>query len=169
MEEVILVNEQDEVLGTMEKLQAHEKGELHRAISVFIFNSKNELLLQRRASHKYHSGGLWSNTCCSHPRLNEEPISAAHRRLDEEMGMKSDLEFKFRFQYKSDMPNGLIENEVDHIFFGQTNDLPVLNPEEVDQFKYISIEDLRIDIHEFPERYTSWFLKLIDRIAIEMT
>lgn len=169
MEEVILVNEQDEVLGTMEKLLAHETGSLHRAISVFIFNSKNELLLQRRAAHKYHSGGLWSNTCCSHPRLNEDTLAAAHRRLDEEMGMKTELEFKFRFQYKSDMPNGLVENEVDHIFFGQTDDLPILNPEEVDKYKYISLAELKKDINANPESYTSWFLKLIERIAIEMT
>lgn len=169
MEEVILVNEQDEVLGTMEKLQAHEKGALHRAISVFIFNSNNELLLQRRATHKYHSGGLWSNTCCSHPRLNEKTVDAAHRRLAEEMGMKSELEFKFRFQYKSDMPNGLIENEVDHIFFGYSDELPLMNLDEVDQFQYISLNKLKIDILNSPNNYTSWFLKLIDRVEIEMT
>ena len=155
MEEVILVNENDEVIGTMEKLLAHETASLHRAISVFIFNSKNELLIQQRANQKYHSGGL--------------SIDAAYRRLQEEMGIQTDLTFKFKFQYKSEMPNGLVEHEVDHIFFGVTDILPVLNPEEVENFKYINLNKLKLDIELNPDHYTSWFLKLIDKVELEMT
>ena len=168
MEEVILVNENDEVLGTMEKLLAHETAKLHRAISVFIFNSKNELLIQQRANSKYHSGGLWSNTACSHPRLNEESIYAASRRLEEEMGMKSDLEFKFKFKYKSEMMNGLFEHEVDHVFFGVTDTPPNPNPQEVSDFKYVSLEQLTLDIKYNTDNYTSWFLKLIDKVSLEI-
>ena len=141
MEEVVLVNEHDEVIGTMEKIRAHETASLHRAISVFIFNSKNELLIQQRASHKYHSGGLWSNAACSHPRLHEESIDAATRRLNEEMGLEVELEFKFKFQYKSEMPNGLIEHEVDHIFFGISDKKPTLNADEVENYKYINMDE----------------------------
>lgn len=168
MEEVVLVNERDEVIGAMEKIRAHETGKLHRAISVFIFNSKNELLLQQRASHKYHSGGLWSNTACSHPRLNELSYDAANRRLNEEMGLKVDLDFKFKFKYKSEMPNGLIEHEVDHVFFGTSDVKPTLNPNEVENFKYINLNDLIEDIKNQPNNYTSWFLKLLDRVSEEM-
>lgn len=168
MEEVVLVNERDEVIGTMEKIRAHETGKLHRAISVFIFNSKNELLLQQRASNKYHSGGLWSNTACSHPRLNELSYDAATRRLYEEMGLKVDLDFKFKFKYKSEMPNGLIEHEVDHVFFGTSDVKPTLNPNEVENFKYINLNDLIEDIKNQPNNYTSWFLKLLDRVSEEM-
>jgi isopentenyl-diphosphate delta-isomerase len=168
MEEVILVNENDEVIGTMEKLLAHETASLHRAISVFIFNSKNELLLQQRAKHKYHSGGLWSNTACSHPRLNEDSIDAATRRLKEEMGMHTELDFKFKFKYKSKMPNGLVEHEVDHIFFGVSDELPIVNPEEVEDYKYIKLEILIDDASKHPENYTSWFLKLLKRVSEEM-
>lgn len=118
MEEVILVNEKDEPIGTMEKLEAHQKGALHRAFSVFLFNPKGELLLQRRALHKYHSAGLWTNTCCSHPRPGEETSAAAHRRLKEEMGMEADLRFMTSFQYRSEFENGLTEHEFDHVFIG---------------------------------------------------
>jgi isopentenyl-diphosphate delta-isomerase len=168
MEEVVLVNENDEIIGTMEKIRAHETASLHRAISVFIFNSKNELLLQQRASHKYHSGGLWSNTACSHPRLNEDCIDAATRRLEEEMGIQTELNFKFKFKYKSEMPNGLVEHEVDHIFFGITDKKPTLNPDEVENFKYVNLEVLIEDIKKNPNNYTSWFLKLLDRVSEEM-
>ena len=132
IEKVILVDKNDNEVGTMEKQEAHVKGLLHRAFSVFIFNDKNELLLQRRAVNKYHSGGLWTNTCCSHPRQNEKTKDAAKRRLLEEMGMRSTLKKQFDFIYKAKLDNNLYEHEFDHVFFGFTNDLPIINQEEVE-------------------------------------
>ncbi|MDG2505941.1 MAG: isopentenyl-diphosphate Delta-isomerase, partial [Crocinitomicaceae bacterium] len=130
MVEVQLVDTQDNPNGSMEKLEAHEKGLLHRALSVLIINTKKEILLQRRALGKYHSPGLWTNTCCSHPYPGENPTEAANRRLKEEMGMVADLEFAFKFQYKCDFDNGLIEHELDHVFIGETDDTPHLNTDE---------------------------------------
>ncbi len=157
MEEVILVNERDEPRGTMEKLEAHEKGELHRAFSVFIFNSKGELLLQQRALHKYHSGGLWTNTCCSHPRPGEETLAAAKRRLAEEMGLSATLEFKTAFVYKSEFENGLTEHEFDHVFTGSTDSSPIINPEEVAAYRWLSINEIKNQIAVNPGDYTTWF------------
>ena len=151
-----MVDEFDNDLGTMNKLEAHEKGLLHRAISIFIFNSKGAVLLQQRAADKYHCGNLWTNTCCSHPRKNENPFDAANRRLMEEMGMEAKLSFAFTFTYKSEFDNGLTEHEFDHVFFGETDAKPNLNPEEAQNYKYVSLDDLELDIQNKPEQYTSW-------------
>lgn len=158
-EKVILVNEQDEWVGLADKMQAHKDGLLHRAFSVFVFNSKNELLIQQRADHKYHSPGLWSNTCCSHPRKGESTFSAAHRRMKEELGFDCDIEKAFVFRYKSDVGGGLIENEYDHIYTGYSDKIPQINPEEVQDFRFIPISELLVRVEKEPETFTAW-LKL---------
>ena len=157
MEEVILVNEEDQPIGQMEKMEAHQKGLLHRAFSVLIFNSSEQVLLQKRASSKYHSGGLWTNTCCSHPRPGETVLDAANRRLMEEMGMTADLTERFHFIYKTDLDNDLVEYELDHVLVGQSNDLPKLNSDEAEDFKYIDLETLKEELKSSPENYTVWF------------
>ena len=156
-EKVILVDENDQSIGLMNKQEAHIKGILHRAFSIFIFNSKNELLLQQRALHKYHSGGLWTNTCCSHPRDGESTLEAANRRLIEEMGMACSLDKKFDFIYKAKLDNDLYEHEFDHVFFGFSNDKPRINSDEVASFKYISLDDLVVDMKLNSQLYTEWF------------
>ena len=156
MEEVILVNTDNEVLGYMEKMEAHEKGMLHRAFSIFIFNTKGEILLQKRAISKYHSGGLWTNTCCSHPRKNESFLDAANRRLSEEMGMSCVLNEVFSFIYKAELDNNLTEHEYDQVLFGTTDQIPVLNKAEAEDYKYIKPDQLKIDIHDNPSQYTEW-------------
>ena len=138
MEEVVLVDSDDNFLGTMEKMEAHKKGTLHRAFSVYLVNNKGEFLLQRRASSKYHSAGLWTNTCCSHPRLNETTLAAAERRLDEEMGIFTSLTHLFHFIYRVDFDNALTEHELDHVYLGTFNGEPNPNPEEVSKWKYMS-------------------------------
>ena len=163
-EEVILVDENDIAIGSMEKLEAHQKGILHRAFSVFIFNSNNELLLQRRALTKYHSSGLWTNTCCSHPQPNEDTLAAANRRLKEEMGMQTSLTHKTSFIYKTNFDNGLTEHEFDHVFIGHTDTNPTINPEEVDSYKWISLEELKASIKTNPELYTSWFKIAMEKV-----
>jgi isopentenyl-diphosphate delta-isomerase len=157
MEYVVLVDEQDNEVGLMEKMEAHEKGLLHRAFSVFTFNDKGELLLQRRALSKYHSGGLWSNTCCSHPRSGETAIDAAHRRLEEEMGFDCELTKVFDFIYKKELDHGLTEHELDHVFIGTFNGVANINPDEVDEVKSIPLDELSTDIVENPDQYTEWF------------
>jgi isopentenyl-diphosphate delta-isomerase len=157
IEYVVLVNQDDRPLGTLEKMEAHERGVLHRAFSVFVFNQAGEMLLQQRAEDKYHSPGLWSNTVCSHPRINEVVIQAAHRRLVEEMGFDCELKEVFSFIYKADVGDGLTEHEFDHVFFGTTDALPKPNPEEVDAWKYMSLEDVQADILAHPDAYTVWF------------
>jgi isopentenyl-diphosphate delta-isomerase len=157
MEEVILVNEKDEPIGTMEKLEAHLQGRLHRAFSVFLFNDQGQLLLQRRALHKYHSAGLWTNTCCSHPRPGEETLAAAHRRLQEEMGMAAELRFMTSFYYKSDYENGLTEHELDHVFTGITNVEPIPEPEEVAETRWLTPAEIKEQIAAKPEAFTTWF------------
>ena len=164
IEQVILVNEIDEAIGTMEKLEAHQKGLLHRAFSVFIFNDKNELLLQRRALTKYHSAGLWTNTCCSHPRPNEATLNAANRRLMEEMGFETKLTFKTSFIYKTEFENGLTEHEFDHVFFGTSNANPIPNKDEVDSFVWIAIEDVKQKIKQNPNEFTSWFKIFVAKV-----
>jgi isopentenyl-diphosphate delta-isomerase len=164
MEFVVLVDEQDNAIGTMEKQQAHVEGVLHRAFSIFIFNSDKKLLLQKRASSKYHCGGMWTNTCCSHPRETENTIDAAHRRLQEEMGMQCDLKPIFSFVYKAEFENGLTEYEFDHVFFGESNQTPTLNLEEVEDFRYVGMEELQIEINENPAHFTPWFLIALDRV-----
>ena len=163
MVEVQLVDTQDNPNGSMEKLEAHEKGLLHRALSVLIINTNKEILLQRRALGKYHSPGLWTNTCCSHPYPGENPTEAANRRLKEEMGMVADLEFAFKFQYKCDFDNGLIEHELDHVFIGETDDTPHLNTDEAMAFKWMSIEELETDMKNNADNYTYWFKWMIEK------
>lgn len=164
MEEVVLVDEKDHEIGLMEKMEAHQKGLLHRAFSVFIFNSRGELLLQKRASSKYHSGGLWTNTCCSHPRKDETALDAAKRRLQEEMGMNCALEKAFHFIYKSALDNELTEHELDHVFIGFTDDKPNLNPEEAEDFKYISLEKLNQEIESNPNNFTIWLKTCLPQV-----
>ncbi len=165
-EQVILVNNEDRDIGIMGKMYAHEKGELHRAFSVFIFNSKGELLMQQRALDKYHSGGKWTNTCCSHPRPGELNLDAAKRRLQEEMGMSCELNYGFNFVYKADFSNDLIEHEFDHVFFGKSDEVPKINTEEVASFKYVNLKAIEKDLIENPDDYTAWlkvcFNKVID-------
>jgi isopentenyl-diphosphate delta-isomerase len=163
-EYVVLVNEEDTPTGTMEKMEAHKKGALHRAFSIFIFNSKGELLLQQRALDKYHSPGLWTNTCCSHPRHGEAVLDAAHRRLAEEMGMQCSLEYHFKFLYKAQFENGLIEHELDHVFFGNSDALPELNPAEVAAYRYIGMDLLEKELNEAPEKYSPWLRISFDQV-----
>ena len=162
-EKVILVNEKDEQIGLMPKMEAHEKGVLHRAFSVFIFNSKNELMLQQRALSKYHSPGLWTNTCCSHQREGESNLEAGARRLEEEMGFVAPLEEKMSFIYKAPFDNGLTEHELDHIMVGSFNDLPKINPDEVEAWKWMPLESVKEDIKEQPQLYTAWFKIIFDK------
>lgn len=157
---VILVNEQDEAIGLMEKMEAHEKGLLHRAFSILIFNSEGEMLLQQRALTKYHSPGLWTNACCSHPRSGETILEAANRRLSEEMGMQTELSVLTHFIYKADFDNGLIEHELDYVVKGITNENPTINPDEVNAFRWISISDLITWVNTSPTDFTVWFLEL---------
>ncbi|MBB6271386.1 isopentenyl-diphosphate delta-isomerase [Pedobacter cryoconitis] len=164
IEYVSLVDEKDNETGIMEKLAAHEQGLLHRAISVFIFNDKNELLLQRRAAGKYHSPLLWTNTCCSHPRPAEVLIDSAHRRLKEEMNMNCELSHQFSFIYKAEFENGLTEHELDHVFFGTTNQVPEPDPEEVAEWEYLSLDTIEKDVALLPEKYTAWFKLILPEI-----
>lgn len=161
---VILVDENDQEIGQIEKLAAHVEGRLHRAFSVFIFNSAGEILLQKRSAAKYHSGGLWSNTCCSHPHPGERTDIAASRRLQEEMGMKSLLFKAFTFIYKSELDNNLTEHELDHVFFGYSNEPPVLNEEEAEDYKYIDPVALQKDIEDNPNDYTVWLKICLDNL-----
>lgn len=162
-ERVILVDPQDQPLGTMEKMEAHEKGLLHRAFSVFIVNSKGELLLQQRAHHKYHSPGLWTNTCCSHQREGESTLAAGARRLEEEMGMQVPLTFLFSFIYNAAFDNGLTEHELDHVILGVSDAEPQINPDEVATWKWMNLETLAKDILDHEERYTVWFRIIFSR------
>ena len=157
MENVILVDEKDNQVGLMPKLEAHQKGLLHRAFSVFIFNSDYKLLLQKRASSKYHSGGLWTNTCCSHPRDGEDTIDAANRRLNEEMGIKTSLRKVFDFIYTAELDNNLIENEFDHVFYGVYDIDPIINKDEAEDFKWVDMQTLKNDIENNKDQYTVWF------------
>lgn len=154
---VILVDEYDRVVGTMEKIEVHEKGLLHRAVTVYVFNSRHQLLLQQRAADKYHCGGLWSNTCCGHPYPNEGTRDAAQRRLDEEMGLSCDLVKAFHLSYNLTMDNGLIEHEFGHVFFSISDSLPVLNPEEAQAFRYLSLSQVRDELDRKPEAFSPWF------------
>lgn len=156
-EHVILVNEKDQEIGLMPKLEAHQKAVLHRAFSVFIFNSENELMLQQRASNKYHSPNLWTNTCCSHQRSGESNIQAGTRRLYEEMGFTTPLNEITSFIYKAPFDNGLTEHELDHVMVGYYNEDPVINSDEVEDWKWMKIEDVKNDISLNPDLYTAWF------------
>lgn len=164
MEQVILVDEQDMPVGRMEKLEAHRQGLLHRAISVLLFNNNGELLLQQRAPSKYHSSGLWTNTCCSHPRPDEPAQDAAERRLFEEMGIRLRPEFLYSFIYRAELENSLVEFELDHVFTGVYNGSPSINKEEVAAWKYVDMHSLETDIREYPEKYTAWFKLIMSEI-----
>lgn len=168
-EEVILVNELDQELGYMEKLKAHQEGLLHRAFSVFIFNSKGEALIQKRASTKYHSASLWSNTCCSHPRKGEKTKDAAHRRLQEEVGLVVQLDYSHQFIYHVEFENGLSEHELDHVFVGVSDQLPTLNPDEAEDFKYLNPRDCLASMEARPDDYTFWFKALFGQVVSKIT
>ena len=156
-EHIVLVNEQDEQVGTEEKLRAHELGLLHRAFSIFVFNSRGELMLQQRALHKYHCGGLWTNTCCSHPRPGENVIEAGKRKLIQEMGIDCDLTYSHTFIYKAELDNNLTEHELDHVLIGYYDDEPILNKEEVSNWKFAELKTIQDDVVQNPNQYTQWF------------
>lgn len=162
-EQVVLVNEQDEELGTMPKMEAHEKAVLHRAFSVFIMNSKGETMLQKRASHKYHSPELWTNTCCSHQRKGETSIEAGKRRLQEEMGFSAELKELFWFIYKAPFDNGLTEHELDHVMIGTYEGEPHINEDEVSEWKWMLPERIKADIEKNPDNYTVWFKIIFEK------
>lgn len=161
---VQLVDLKDRPIGIMEKLEAHRKAELHRAISIFIFNSNGELLLQRRAANKYHSGNLWTNTCCSHPRPNESNTDAAVRRLKEEMGMYCPLQHQFSFTYMANLDNELSEHEFDHVFFGHSDAEPILNHDEASEWQYLSLDKTRSLILQNPSEFTEWFKIIFEKV-----
>lgn len=156
-EHVVLVSEQDEVLGVMEKMQAHQEGILHRAFSVFLFNDAGEMLLQKRAAGKYHSPNQWTNAVCSHPRIDESYLEGANRRMSEELGIDAELREKFHFIYKADVGQDLWEHELDHVFTGSFSGDVNLNKDEVAEIRYISMEDLDNEMNEHPENFTEWF------------
>ena len=162
-EKVILVTPKDEPIGLMPKMEAHEKAVLHRAFSVFVINSKNELMLQQRAFEKYHSPGLWTNTCCSHQRSQEGNIEAGTRRLKEEMGFETDLEYLFNFIYKAPFDNGLTEHELDHVMLGRYENKPKINPKEVASWKWMHIDKIHVDLINNTENYTAWFAIIFER------
>ena len=158
MEYVILVDKLDQEIGLMEKIEAHEKGLLHRAFSVLVFNNQGQMLLQKRALSKYHSPGLWTNTCCSHPRKGESTLQAAHRRLKEEMGFDCELTFSHAFIYKVQFDNQLYEHELDHVFLGTTDLVNFqFNPEEVKEVQFFDVEFIKKDVLENEKNYTAWF------------
>lgn len=164
-EEIVLVDEKDNQIGTGEKLETHQTGKLHRAFSVFVFNPKGELLLQKRAFSKYHSPGLWTNTCCSHPWPDKNIKDEAERRLKEEMGFECDLKETFSFTYKASLGQ-LTEHEFDHVFIGEFSGVPIVNEEEVAEWKWIEQAELKKDVKERPEKYTYWFKTIIDKVLL---
>ena len=167
MEQVILVDTNDTPIGTMEKLEAHEKGLLHRAFSILLFNPKGEILLQKRAATKYHSGSLWTNTCCSHPLPGESMEEAVHRKLFQEMGIQHiNINFSYKFIYKTELGKGLMEHECDYVFIGHFDGVPVANPNEVEDWKYQDLPSLRNDVQENPENYTEWFKLILNHPEI---
>lgn len=165
LHEIILVNSLDEQVGTGEKMETHRKALLHRAFSVFIWNKKGEMLLQQRAAEKYHSAGLWTNACCSHPFPGEKTEDAALRRLQEELGFKTPVKKAFDFIYKADFDNGLTENEFDHVFIGYYEGPVEPNPAEVMAYRYMAMPDIEKDLQQNPEKYTAWFKIAFKRVA----
>ena len=163
MELVVLVNEADQQIGLMEKLEAHQKGLLHRAFSVFLFNKKGEMLLQKRANTKYHSPNLWTNAVCSHPRNGESYKNGALRRLNEELGISTEIEEKFHFIYKADVGQNLWEHELDYVFVGIHEGIFNLNPNEVSETRYISLVDLQKEILSNPDNFTEWFKIILNK------
>jgi len=166
---IALVDENDHITGYAEKLKVHQEGLLHRAFSVFVFNDKNELLLQQRAFHKYHSPGLWTNTCCSHLLEGMSMEDCVHSRLSHEMGFDCEVEFEFPFTYKARFDNGLTEFETDHVYFARWKGEPKPNADEVADFKWISVSELEIEMKQHPEEFTYWFLHIIDRIKEKLS
>ena len=164
IEKVVLVDEKDNPIGEMEKMEAHEKAVLHRAFSVFVFNNNDELMLQQRALSKYHSPGLWTNTCCSHPRPGEKLLDAGHRRLMEEMGFDCETDKIFDFIYKAKLDKGLTEHEFDHVLFGRYEDTPKINPAEVESWKWMTMHAVAMDMKAHPDKYTVWFRIAFDRV-----
>ncbi len=164
LQQVVLVNENDEVLGAMEKMEAHQKALLHRAFSIFVFNSKGEMLLQQRAAHKYHSPGLWTNACCSHPQPGEETAAAAIRRLQEEMGFVIPVQKVFDFVYKTAFDNGLTEYEFDHVFAGEYEGPVLFNADEVQDICYKAMPEISKSLQTHPQKYTAWFHLAFPRI-----
>lgn len=162
MENVILVDESDNAIGAMEKMEAHRIGVLHRAFSILLFNAKGEVLLQKRSATKYHCPGLWTNTCCSHPLPGEPVDLAARRKLKQEMGIELQPEFAYKFIYKAPLDNGLTEHELDHVFIGQFDGEPAINTDEVEDWKYVNLMDLKEDILHHPDAYTPWFKLILD-------
>lgn len=165
-EQIILVDTNDVQVGTLEKLETHKKGLLHRAFSIVVKNNKGDMMLQKRAIGKYHSGGLWTNTCCGHPRNGEDLVSAAHRRLKEEMGFDCPLEEAKAFIYTADVGRDLKENEFLHVFVGKYENDPVLNPEEAEDWKWIAEEELKKDVAENPNDYSAWFKIILKNSAL---
>lgn len=167
MEYITAVDEFDKEIGSVEKMEAHQKGLLHRAFSILVFNTNNELLLQKRHSEKYHSPGLWTNTCCSHPRFGESLKEAVYRRLQEEMGFTCELKEIFSFVYKIEFEENLVENEYDHVFSGIYDGEVIPNSEEVEDFKWVNMDEVRADVKNNPQLYTYWFRCLLDRVGKE--
>lgn len=167
-DQVLLVNEKDEAVGTMGKMEAHQVGALHRAFSVFLFDEQGRLLIQKRAAGKYHSAGLWTNTCCSHPRPDETVQDAAQRRLMEEMGIDTPVEHRFSFLYKASFENGLHEHELDHVFFGYWSSGAEPHPDEAEDWKYIGLDELDADMRQHPEHYTVWLRTCWDRVREQL-
>lgn len=164
-EYILLVNENDEEIGVGEKMEVHKTGKLHRAFSIFVFNSENKLLIQKRAITKYHSGGLLTNTCCSHQRKGEDLYKTIHTRLMMEMGFDCELEEIFTLKYRAELDNDLIEHEIDHVFIGRFDGEPTPNPDEVDDYAWVNLEDVLREVSESPEKFTYWFRLLIDIVA----
>lgn len=161
---VVLVDEKDNPIGEMEKLMAHEQGRLHRAFSVFIFNAKGELLLQQRANHKYHGADLWTNTCCSHPQWGEDVLGSAVERLNHEMGMDCGLKWVYSFLYHAQVENNLIEHELDHVFIGYSDQDPIINMDEVQDYKWASVDHILMDMEKQPALYTFWFKQALPEL-----
>lgn len=162
-----LVDKNDQIIGSEEKLAVHQKGLLHRAFSILIFNKNGEMLIHQRALHKYHSGGLWTNACCGHPNKGEAMAAAVHRRLQEEMGFDCPLEMKFKFHYRAEFDNGLTENEIDHVYVGEFNDDFIFNPEEVADYKWVEVGLVTDDATRNPCNYTVWFREILKQEAFE--
>jgi len=169
MDQVILVDEHDNELGLMEKMEAHRKGTLHRAFSVLLYNSKGEVLLQKRSSNKYHSAGLWTNTCCSHPKPSEKMKEAVMRRLKEEMGIDTQPEYAYKFLYKVELDNDLIEHELDHVYVGLFNQEPITNSHEVENWRFASLAEIKEDIQKNPKAYTHWFKLIVNHPELKLS
>lgn len=167
MEKVIVVNEQDQVLGSMDKMEAHHRGILHRAFSIVIFNLDGEILLQKRSKDKYHSGGLWTNACCSHPAPGESIDEATRRRLKHEMGIDLQPDFAYKFIYESKLDNGLTEHELDYVYTGIFDGVPTVNKQEVEDWKFMNMKSLRDDLELNPDQYTIWFKLIMNHAELK--